>query len=82
MSAEVVIQSLRAARASNEASIRAIDAVLAILEPKPATGAEMRVEPEPEPEGEPSCKHVGAVKVDSRDGKWLVCGDCGDQSPA
>ena len=73
MSAEVVIQSLKAARASNEASIRAIDAVLAILEPRPETGAEIEHAP---------CAHAGAVKVESRDGRWLVCGDCGEQSPA
>ena len=62
----VVIESLRAARASNEASIKAIDAVLAML---------IKATP---PTDESECNHTKAVKVATGGGTFRVC-ECGYQ---
>ena len=62
----LVIESLRAARASNEASMKAIDAVLAML---------IKATP---PTNDGECDHIKAVKVSTGGGTFRVC-ECGYQ---
>jgi hypothetical protein len=70
--ADVVVAALTAARESNVASIRAIDAVLAIITPaeKPVETTEEVVEGD--------CTHENAPKISTGAGVFRVC-ECGYQ---
>jgi hypothetical protein len=71
-SPNVVVLALQAARESNLASIRAIDAVLEIIAPaqKPVEATEDVVEGD--------CTHANAPKISTGAGVFRVC-ECGYQ---
>jgi len=72
---DVVLGALGAAKQSNIASIRAIEAVERMLAPVEEYQPEVTPEVEPEPEG---CQHTNAIEVHSMTQAYKVC-ECGEQ---
>lgn len=69
----IVIASLKASREASLASIKSIDAVLAML-----TQQKVTQEPEKETQDEKSCNHRQAISFATKGGSYRVC-ECGYQ---
>jgi len=74
---DIVVQSIRAARMANEASINALNAVERLLLGGEEESPEETID-QPIDLGVLPCTHKLAVKVETLDGGFLVC-DCGHQ---
>lgn len=74
---DVLLATVRAAKAANVASLNALSAVEAMLT-SPVLEQQPKAQPEIKPEVVEGCQHKNAMLVETMTGKFRIC-ECGEQ---